>query len=307
VLKHTYRMRTTMMVHSYGLWARMIGQGAAHTEGHPLKDDRPFTEDEIRTMLEEGIAGNAPVDRGFEPVVFTSDLVPAAGPLKLPSARPGVYPNVPQDRQTYLIWVERAPAEVHLKVTTQRVWALRPHRVSLHWTGAASSEAVDTSDVVRPDGKQYDVVLKTPQRGLHRVEIRDGGDYTRIVWPEGMPVVLPSGADTPGVTNHFRGGWTLYFYVPKGTKVVGGWASRIANWAPRISGTLRDAEGNAVYDFGKVEGGWFSVPVPKGHDGRLWKFQDSQGTRLLMTVPPYFARSSRDLLLPAEVVEADAR
>jgi hypothetical protein len=99
----------------------------------------------------------------------------------------------------------------------------------------------------------------------------------------------------------------MYFYVPKGTKVIGGWASRIANWAPRVSGQLVDPEGKVAFDFGKNEEGWFKAPVPEGQDGKLWKFADSQGQRLLMTVPPYLARSAEELLLPAEVVEADSK
>jgi hypothetical protein len=65
---------------------------------------------------------------------------------------------------------------------------------------------------------------------LHRLEAVDGGDHTRFVWPEGMPVTIPSGFDSPSVGSHFREEWTLYFYVPKGTKVVGGWAARIAEF-----------------------------------------------------------------------------
>lgn len=98
----------------------------------------------------------------------------------------------------------------------------------------------------------------------------------------------------------------MYFYVPKGTKLVGGWASRVANWAPRISGRLLDADGREVLDFGKLEEGWFKAPVPPGQDGRLWKFENSRGQRLLMTVPPYLARSAEELLLPREIVELDA-
>ena len=58
-----------------------------------------------------------------------------------------------------------------------------------------------------------------------------------------MPVSIGSGLDTPDVTSHFHGPWTLFFYVPRGTKLVGGWAARVANWAPRISGKLRAPDG----------------------------------------------------------------
>jgi hypothetical protein len=137
------------------------------------------------------------------------------------------------------------------------------------------------------------------------VETWDGGDYTHIKWPVGMPVTIESGIDSPDVTSHFRGPWTLYFYVPRGTKIIGGWASRIANWAPRISGTLVDPSGKPAIDFAKTEEGWFKVPVGEGQDGKLWKFENSQGQRLLMTVPPFLARSGEELLLPEEVLAAD--
>jgi hypothetical protein len=68
-----------------------------------------------------------------------------------------------------------------------------------------------------------------------------------------------------------------------------------------------DADGSVVWDFGKQGAGWFRVPVAAGQDGRLWKFVNTQGERLLMTVPPYLARSEQELLLPKEVVEVDQR
>ncbi len=148
-------------------------------------------------------------------------------------------------------------------------------------------------------------MLKTPHPGLHRIETYDGGDYTRIAWPAGMRVSVESGIDTPDVTSHFRGLWTLYFYVPRGTKLVGGWASRIANWAPKISGKLLAPDGREMLDFAKLEDGFFKVEVPLNAGGALWKFEHSLGQRLLMTVPPCLARSGAELLLPREVVEAD--
>ena len=305
VLRHCYRMRRTMMVHSYGLWARLIGQGAAHDPDQPLKSEAPFGEEELTQILERGIAENEPVEMGFEAVRFGKNLVPAAARLGLPDVTPGSFPTVPQDSQNYYIWVQNAPAQVHLKVTVQKVWDLRPHKISLY--RADTDELVAESGVVRPDGTQYDVVLDTPHAGLHRVLTQDGGDYTRIVWPEGVPVTIPTGEDTAGVTNHFRGPWSLYFYVPRGTVVVGGWASRIANWAPPVSGKLLDGDGGVVHEFAEAGDSWFSVPVPEGQDGRLWKFESTQGQRLLMTVPPYVARTGEELLLPAEVVEADSK
>ena len=86
--------------------------------------------------------------------------------------------------------------------------------------------------------------------------------------------------------------------MPKGTKVVGGFASGGL-------GTLKDGAGKTLLTF-ETKPGYWSVPVPDGQDGKLWKFQQCTGQRLLMTVPPYLARDARELLVPAEVVEKDA-
>lgn len=306
VARHAYRMRKTMMVHSYGLWCRTVGQKAALTPGHPLKSEDPFLPGEIEKFIADGMAKNAPVDPGFESAGFSGKLVPAAARLKLPAVPPGRFPGEAQDHQRYHLWVPEGAGRVEIKVSVQKVWANRMPRISLYSPLEVTLDPVAVDETPKPDGKTYDVVLKTPHAGLHRLETVDGGDFTRIQWPEGMPVTVESGIDTPGVTSHFRGSWTLYFYVPKGTKQVGGWASRIANWAPRISGKLLDADGREVLDFGKAEEGWFKAPVPPGQDGRLWKFENAVGQRLLMTVPPYLARRAEELLLPAEVVEADA-
>jgi len=306
VARHAYRMRKTMMVHSYGVWARLVSQKAAHEKGHQWKNETPFTETEIAKFLADGIAKYEPVDPGFESVRFSRDLVPAT-PLNLPQVKPGSFPRLPQDRQQYYIWVPEEQRSVDLTVTVQKVWANRMPQASLFSPLEVTGDAVSVYTDYKPDNQPYSISLLTTHSGLHRIEFVDGGDYTRIVWPEGMPVTIESGVDTPRVKSHFRGAWTLYFYVPKNTRIVGGWASRIANWAPRVSGTLIDADGSVVWDFGKQGPGWFRVPVAAGQDGRLWKFLNTQGERLLMTVPPYLARSEKELLLPKEVVESDRR
>jgi len=306
VARHAYRMRTTMMVHSYGLWCRLISQQAALTPNHPLKDDTPFTPGEIAAILAEGITRNQPAEPGFASVEFSKRLVPARPRLQLPAVTPGTFPAEPQDHQQYWVWIPDGMAALDLKIRVQKVWANRLPQINLYSPLEVTLDPVASDASYQPDGNEYHVRLNTPYAGLHRVETFDGGDFTRIEWPAGLPVTIESGIDTPDVTSHFRGAWTLYFYVPKGTAFVGGWASRVANWAPRISGTLVDAEGRAVLDFGTAEEGWFKVPVPDGQDGKLWKFADSQGQRLLMTVPACLARSADELLLPQEVVEADA-
>lgn len=307
VARHAYRMRKTMMVHSYGLWARLVSQHAALKEGHPWKSDEPFTGEELARIVLDGIANNQPVEPGFEGVTYSDVLVPAAKRLGLAVVKPGHFPTKPQDRQRYYVWLDQGIDQLNVKVRVQKVWANRMPELTLYSPLEVKIKPVATFKDYRPDGETRALSLPTPYSGLHRVDTIDGGDHTYIEWPAGMPVTVESGIDTPNITTHFRGAWTLYFYVPKGTKVVGGWASRIANWAPRISGTLHDGSGKQVFDFGNVDAGWFNIPVPEGQDGKLWKFENSQGQRLLMTVPPYLARTEQELLLPAEVVEKDAK
>lgn len=305
MISYVYRIRKTMMIHAYGIWARTVGQGAAGDPNYPLKKDAPVTEAELLAMLDAGIAANQPVEMGFTAVNFSQDYVPTT-PLKLEEKPLGSFPPVSQSSHEYYIWVDKAPMDIHMQVTVQHVWNTRPHKITLYSPLEVNVKAVDESGIVKPDGKTYDVVLHTPYEGLHRVTIVDGGDYTHVVWPKGMPVMLPSAVDSPSIGGYFGGAWTFYCYVPKGTKVIGGWAARIANWAPRISGFLRDGDDHVMLDFSTLEDGWFSVPVPKGQDGRLWKFENNQGIRQLMTIPPCLARNGHELLLPREVVERDA-
>lgn len=306
VARHAYRIRKTMMVHSYGLWARLVGQKAAHEKDHPLKVETPYSAEEVSKFLSEGITKHQPVEPGFSSIEFSTNLVPAAGRLKLSTPAAGKFPDRPQDRQSYWIWVEQGAGAVELKITVEKVWANRMPKLSLYSPAEVSLDPVAVFDAYRPDGKEVAARMATPHAGLHRVETVDGGDVTKIAWPAGMPVTVESGPETPTVSSHFRGSWTMYVYVPKGTKTVGGWAARVANWAPRVSGKLLDGDGNEVFDFGKMAGdGFFNVAVPPGQDGRLWRFEKNVGQRLLMTVPPYLARSAEELMLPVEVIEKD--
>lgn len=305
VVRHNWRMRTTMMVHSYGLWCRLLNQQAALDPNHPLKDGTPFGEAEITGFITNGITAYQPVDPGFTPVTFSTTLVPAAEKLTLNSVPAGRFPDAPQDQQRWWLWLPQVGG-LTADITVHKRWANRIPKQSLFAAGSVHPDPVAVDESQRADDQTRTLVLKSPHTGLHRLEILDGGDVTMITWPK-IPVTIESGIDTPGVTSQMRGGWTLSFYVPKGTTLVGGWASRIANWAPPVSGRLLDGGGNVVHDFTGRGDGWFAVKVPDGQDGKLWTFVDTQGQRLLMTVPPYLARSGAELLLPVEVVTADSR
>jgi hypothetical protein len=306
-MRQAYRMRESMMVHSYGLWCHMVSQPAAFQEDHPWKTGGPFTAAEIAGFITEGVRNNPITDPGFTAVPFSRNLVPAAERLLFPSLPGGYYPQQPQGRQSYYIWVPQGTNVVELKINVRKIWANRMPKVTLNSMQGGTAHEVASDSNYRPDNQEHVARLATPHAGLHRVDFVDGGDVTTVRWPEGMPVTVESSDDSPVVSDQFLAAWTMYFYVPRGTKSVGGWASRSQGWCGRISGRLHDADGIVVLDFSKVEEGWFNVSVAAGQDGRLWKFDESSGLRLLMTVPPYLARTPAELMLPAEVVEKDAK
>jgi hypothetical protein len=241
-------------------------------------------------MTADGIAARKLLD--FAPVSYSTRLVPAT-PLKLPAAKPGSAGLYSRGVRAYYTWVEKEPATIDLTAKAGVVYDSRgPAKVDLFPLAETEGKAVAHAEVT-PDKKEHPVALKTTFPGLHRVEVSDAAAGTAVTWADGLPMTVLSGPDAPAA---FHGRWSLYFYVPKGTAVVGGFASG--------PGTLFDGGGKKVHQFGGKPG-YFRVEVPAGQDGRLWMFADTAGQRLLMTVPPCLARSPRELLLPAEVVTKD--
>ena len=119
-------------------------------------------------------------------------------------------------------------------------------------------------------------------------------DCTEVLWPAGIPCTVESSLES---VPRQSGRGSACFYVPRGTKVVGGYADA-------AGGSLHDADGRKVLDL--PHGEYFEVPVREGRDGRLWSVRSSPGAVRLMTVPPYLAPGPKTLLLPRGVVKADA-
>jgi len=97
-----------------------------------------------------------------------------------------------------------------------------------------------------------------------------------------------SSADTP--MNAAYGSWMAYFYVPEGTRLIGLYGGD--------HGEIQDSAGRTVFWLNGREPNYYGVDVPDGQDGRLWRVRFGRGAIRLLTVPPYFARSPKELLLP---------
>ncbi|HYG78085.1 MAG TPA: DUF4838 domain-containing protein [Planctomycetota bacterium] len=301
--RFAYRIRTTGMVHTSGLIRDLPKRDKtirvpkeAERNVPPGKNiwmsSEPFTAEEIDKLLAAGIERRKPFD--FQPVSFEDNLVPAT-PLNLPSVATGSFGGLSRGSRVYHTWLSAAPGTVRLTATAGLVYDSRgAAKLGLFPQAEAEGNSVADADV-EPDKQPHEVQLSSTYPGHHRVEISDRMAGTEVSWTEGTPMCVQSSPDVPAT---FWRPWTLYFYVPRGTQIIGGFASG--------KGTLRDPSGKAAFVF-KKEPQYFSVPVPPGSDGGLWKFENCEGQRLLMTVPPYLARNEKELLLPASVVARDRK
>jgi len=125
------------------------------------------------------------------------------------------------------------------------------------------------------------------------LRLADSSMGTELDWPQSTPVTVKSTLDNLWT---LRARTSLYFYVPRGTKSVGGFA--------KGSYHLYGADGKVLLS---DQDGYFNIPVPEGQDGKLWEFGFASGDVALLTVPSYLARSPQELMLPREVVEADTK
>lgn len=308
VMRYTWRVRGHYMIHAreiYRQLGRVDGRVKQPKEVHyripegqdPWKSSEPVTEDELARWIAQGIVNN-PL-HGIDQVAFDADLIPAGDVLKLPAVRPGSI-GATQNRQEFYVWADQDQAQITLEVTG---WLIRHYRnrgdVRIYLMRGSDEDEEMALDQTRvpPDGEPRIIKLKAAQNGLYRISLTDGGDSTRVNWPQGQQVVLWS-----DLTNqiNYSSIWSLWFYVPKGTTTIGGYSSH-------PSGQMVSPDGQVQHDFSKDAGtGFFKVPVPQGQDGKLWLFRNCYGRRMLMTVPPVLARSEKELLLPRKVVERDA-
>jgi hypothetical protein len=302
LIKHGYRMRKTMMIHTKALYRDLDNRDksvvvpkeamwSVPEAKNPWKNSTPFAKGELETILAEGIANRKLLD--FTPVSFGENLVPARK-LKLPQVKEGTLGIYYRGANNFLLWADK-PTTLKLQAKGGIIYRDKgPAKFFLF--PAAEPEGKEVSKTqIPPDKEEHPIELPTTFTGLHRLQISDGAAGTNILFPGDIGSL--SVQSSPEAPFNFHGRWSMYFYVPMGTKVVGGFSSG--------QGLLRDGRGKEVLKF-PTKPGYFSVPVEPGNDGTLWKFENSVGTRHLMTVPPFLARNGQELLLPKEVIDRDA-
>lgn len=313
LIRHAYRMRTTMLVHTLALYRDLAGRDKSVTipteakwnvpEGkNPWKSSEAFTEADITAFLGDGMQRHPLVKIDFQPVVFSSNLVPAASALNLPNTAAADL-GAGRGTQTYLVHVAQAPSDIELSITGGLIAHYRDRgnvKILLHQVGGASETGeketlVAADKSVPPDGKDHAVKLRVKESGLYKLTISDGMDRTQVKFKTELPFVEPSSAGLP--MNRYHGAWTMYFYVPKGTRVVGLFGGE--------QGEIQDGQNKTVFSLSDRKPNYYGVPVPEGQDGKVWRVRSARGDVRLLTVPPYFATSPKQLLIPTEVLEKE--
>ena len=199
-------------------------------------------------------------------------------------------------------WIENAPREIRLEVSTGHIYDVRgPATVELAHRGAIGVEKVgfypvDSTEV--PEDKQWhEVKFLAKRKGLYRITWDERVSGTRVKWPEGWPRTVLS---SEGADKQVSGRHSWYFYIPKGTRVIGAYDQSGA-------GSLHNADGELILDFSSTPKDYLSIEVPEGQDGRLWSVRALSGRFRLQNVPPFAAGTAEDLLLPKEVVDRDSK
>jgi hypothetical protein len=320
LIKFAYRIRDTHMLHSLAIYRTGLRDKSVKIpaeaswkvpekdkKGNPLnpwKQSTPFTPDEVQTLVSDGIAYNKLLD--FEPKSFSEDLIPATA-LNLAPVQATDYGNL-RGVQDFYVWAKQpGPIQVWGSAGFQyqtrgaaQVQFFREEDAGAQDEAEGDDEKEEDAAPVAavalaqaeipPDLQEHELTFNAPAAGLYRVRVSDRMMGSRLRFPAATPVAVKSAL---GATPAFVSRWKLYFYVPKGTESVGGFAYG--------SGRVYDGDGKSIFDF-PAKDGYFSIPVPAGQDGRLWSFAAANGQIGLMTVPPYLARSEKDLLLPREVL-----
>jgi hypothetical protein len=295
VMEFMYRIRDRQMVHSLAMWRDSRGfvmpkdkTGLEFNvpEGkHPWKHTTPFTGEDISALLQTGISNNPVI--AFTPKSFSEILCPLPASMVGTNGQRGSY-GYRRDPVRAWIWFDQ-PGSLTLQITAGMVGEGRnPTALAGLRLYDPTGTLVSASPLVLTDLHPHEATVTSSGTGLHVLEIVDGARGATLKWEAGIPVTFP----VKGKGFSFK---DMVLYVPKGTKEVAGYAFRLA---------LYDGDGKLVYKPKEDTGAYFCVPVTPGQDGRLWRA--SAANLILMTVPPYLACSAGELLLPREVIEADA-
>ena len=151
---------------------------------------------------------------------------------------------------------------------------------------------VMTSGEIPTDRTVQTLSLKVPEKGLYALRFRPGSMAGYITYTTDKPgTVVATGA------KDFK---SPFIYVPKGTREI--WVS--FNHCNGGSQSLLQPDGKEAL---KLNSGVYTIPVPEGMDGQLWRFSPRSRLRMqhFFNIPNLVAATPEALMVPREVAEKD--
>ena len=291
-LQYLDSIRNTKMVYTYGVYRHILRrQGEKAVDKVGWKTHPAPTRAELEQFIRDGLKNNQRL--AFEPVGFSKELTP----VQFPGAGASGKIEPIRNRKEYWLWSDGRPFAVTITGGLIKRYRNRGNvRVELIQIGgisdAGTMETVVCSDQsVPPDGQPRKIVLTPRYAGLHKITFNDGNDRTKVDFSPGFPVAFDSSVHRGGPDSG-----DFFFYVPKGTKVLGYYQD---TWR----GDFVSPSGKK-YPLGKRKGsGHF--PVPPDQTGKVWQLKHVGGNVKLLTVPPQLSLRKNLLLLPEEAVAKD--
>ena len=147
---------------------------------------------------------------------------------------------------------------------------------------------------VPPDGETHVVRVVPRHAGLHRLEVSDGSDRTRYAFPPDLPVAIHVAREKFPT---FDG--TFFFYVPRGVRTLGFYAST-------SRGAIISPDGGKAEPL-SGKNGFFTLEVPAGADGAVWKVSNALGVFRPLTAPPWLNLAHERMLLPRTALKAKGK
>lgn len=287
-------IRQSRMVHTYAMSREKRLAGRVQAAPVDWRNSPAPSRAAIDAFIQRGVAENKLLD--FQPVDYSDQLVPMnPGGLR----RDGKLNYPLRGLHFFYTWADDSLKPFELTLTGGQIKAYRNRGnaiIELYQIGGLSETGTrDTlieKQEIPPDGNPHTIHLRPKQPGLYRITMNDRmvGTFLRPGNDTLLVLAVTSEVQVPTVG-------TMYFYVPRGTKMLGFYANM-------IRGTLTMPDGKVAMKFSK-HNDYFQLPVPKETAGKVWTLNAGQGTLRLMTVPSYFSFRSDLMLLPQEVVEKE--
>lgn len=221
---------------------------------------------------------------------------------QIPGNFPTAYPDdqIPGTR----VWLTDVAGNQLLDTSGQPLSQTLPPQLTAGGTYQTMTFSNITPPAGVPAGSNFGVIAHFDNGGYRMVVHTTTSK--RIAWM-GDKIVRPSNLATPS--------WGYYFYVPKGTASIKftwnrsgmTFANDLVSVALHAPLVFDDTGAAQTYSAGPQE--IASIAVPAGHDGKLWRVQTTPSTWAsqlwFYNVPPYFAASPNEVVLPRDLALAD--